>query len=83
MNAFVAHGVFPNESWKRFMKSGDRGCFDRFYLTNSIPTVTPYVTHSLAYTHLLPQVTDSLPRDDVFVILDLVDKIVTDLDKYS
>ena len=42
VNAFVAHGVFPNESWKRFMKSGDRGCFDRFYLTNSIPTVTHY-----------------------------------------
>jgi ribose-phosphate pyrophosphokinase len=66
VNAFVAHGVFPNESWRRFMKAGDRGCFDRFYLTNSIPTVT-----------------DTLPRDDVFVILDLVDTIVTDLDKYS
>jgi phosphoribosylpyrophosphate synthetase len=40
VNAFVAHGVFPNESWKRFMKAGDRGCFDKFFLTNSIPTVT-------------------------------------------
>ncbi len=38
-SAFVAHGVFPNNSWKRFLKSGDRGCFEKFYLTNSIPTV--------------------------------------------
>lgn len=54
VNAFVAHGVFPNQSWKRFMKSGDRGCFDRFYLTNSIPTVTHYLTpHSLILTHSL------------------------------
>jgi ribose-phosphate pyrophosphokinase len=66
VNAFVAHGVFPNESWRRFMKAGDRGCFTRFYLTNSIPTVT-----------------DVLPKDDVFVVLDLAQKIVEDLDEYS
>lgn len=66
VNCFVAHGVFPNESWKRFMKSGDRGCFNKFYLTNSIPTVTR-----------------TLPKDDVFHVLDLTDKVVEDLDKYS
>jgi phosphoribosylpyrophosphate synthetase len=38
-NAFVAHGVFPKDSWKRFLRAGDRECFDKFYLTNSIPTV--------------------------------------------
>jgi len=66
VSCFVAHGVFPNESWRRFLRSGDRGCFDKFYLTNSIPTVT-----------------DALPRDDVFKVLDLQQKIIDDLDKYS
>ena len=40
VSCFVAHGVFPADSWKRFLKSGDRGCFERFYLTDSIPSVT-------------------------------------------
>lgn len=66
VNAFVAHGVFPNESWRRFMKAGDRGCFEKFFLTNSIPSIT-----------------DALPKDDVFEVLDLKSKIVADLDKYS
>ena len=66
VSAFCAHGVFPNESWRRFLKSGDRNCFEKFYLTNSIPTVT-----------------DILPKDDVYVILDLTKKIVEDLDQYS
>lgn len=66
VSCFVAHGVFPKESWKRFMRNGDRGCFENFYLTNSIPTIVK-----------------SLPKDDVFQVLDLSDKIVYDLDKYS
>jgi phosphoribosylpyrophosphate synthetase len=66
VNAFVAHGVFPKDSWKRFMKAGDRGCFDKFFLTNSIPTVT-----------------DVLPKDDVFEVLDLQHKIIQDIDEYS
>lgn len=40
VSAFVAHGVFPGGSWKRFARGGDRQCFETFYLTNSIPTVT-------------------------------------------
>lgn len=48
------------------MKGAERGCFERFYLTNSIPTVT-----------------DKLPRDDVYVVLDLTKKVVDDLDLYS
>ena len=66
VSCFVAHGVFPKESWKRFLKSGDRGCFEKFYLTNSIPTVI-----------------NALPKNDVFDVIDLTDKIVHDLDKYS
>lgn len=40
VSAFVAHGVFPKESWRAFMKGGPRHCFEKFYLTNSIPTVS-------------------------------------------
>lgn len=40
VSAYVTHGVFPNESWRRFMRNGDRGCFEKFFLTDSIPTVT-------------------------------------------
>ena len=40
VSCFVAHGVFPAESWRRFMKGGDRGCFDKFFLTDSIPSIT-------------------------------------------
>jgi hypothetical protein len=47
----------------RFTRSGDRNVFERFWTTNSIPTVT-----------------DNLPKDDVFVVLDLSDKIAYDLD---
>jgi ribose-phosphate pyrophosphokinase len=40
VSAFVAHGVFPKEAWKRFARGGDRDVFDTFYVTNSIPTTT-------------------------------------------
>eukprot|EP00638_Chattonella_subsalsa_P014050 CAMPEP_0117808084 /NCGR_PEP_ID=MMETSP0948-20121206/19760_1 /TAXON_ID=44440 /ORGANISM="Chattonella subsalsa, Strain CCMP2191" /LENGTH=339 /DNA_ID=CAMNT_0005643297 /DNA_START=218 /DNA_END=1237 /DNA_ORIENTATION=- len=40
VSAFVAHAVFPKESWARFKTGGDRCCFDKFYVTNSIPTTT-------------------------------------------
>lgn len=66
VNAFVSHAVFPKESWRRFSKGGDRACFDKFWVTNSIPTVT-----------------NSLPDDGVFEVLDLMDLIITDLDHYS
>lgn len=65
-SCFVAHGVFPKESWKKFLKGGERGCFEKFYLTNSIPTVV-----------------DQLPANDVYDVIDLSDKIVSDLDIYS
>ena len=40
VSAFVAHGVFPKEAWKRFARGGDRDVFETFYVTNSIPTTT-------------------------------------------
>ena len=67
VNAFVSHAVFPSESWKRFNVGGDRACFDKFWVTNSIPTVTDK----------LPV------EDGVFEVLDLMDLIINDLDHFS
>jgi hypothetical protein len=66
VNAFVSHAVFPKESWRRFNKGGDRNCFDKFWVTNSIPTVTD----------LLPV------EDGVFEVLDLLELIVNDIDHF-
>jgi phosphoribosylpyrophosphate synthetase len=67
VSAFVSHAVFPNESWRRFNKGGDRACFDKFWVTNSIPTVTGN----------LPV------EDGVFEVLDLMDLVISDLDHFS
>jgi phosphoribosylpyrophosphate synthetase len=47
VSAYVAHGVFPNDAWKRFCRGdgdksprGDRAVFTNFWVTNSIPTTT-------------------------------------------
>lgn len=65
VSAFVSHAVFPGESWKSFARGGNRCAFERFWTTNSIPTVT-----------------NNLPKDDVFIVLDLLEKIVYDLDSH-
>ena len=62
MSAFVAHGVFPRDAWRRFARGGDRDIFSKFYVTNSIPTTT-----------------DRLPKNDVFEVIDLTDRLVGDL----
>jgi phosphoribosylpyrophosphate synthetase len=67
VNAFVSHAVFPNESYKRFDKGGDRACFDKFWVTNSIPTVT----------EKLPV------ENGVFEVLDLMELIINDIDHFS
>jgi phosphoribosylpyrophosphate synthetase len=66
VSAFVSHAVFPKESWKRFNKGGDRSVFEKFWVTNSIPTVT----------NQLPQ------EDGVFEVLDLMELIINDLDHF-
>ena len=66
VSAFVTHAVFPKQSWKRFNRGGDRSCFQKFWVTNSIPTVTD----------LLPE------EDGIFEVLDLMDQVIADLDHY-
>jgi ribose-phosphate pyrophosphokinase len=67
VSAFVTHAVFPNESWKRFNVGGDRACFDKFWVTNSIPTVTD----------------DLPVEDGIFEVLDLMELIINDLDHFQ
>jgi len=67
VNAFVSHGVFPKDSWVRFNKGGDRACFEKFWVTNSIPTVTDNLPVD----------------DGVFEVLDLMDIVINDLDHFS
>ncbi|CAF4487340.1 unnamed protein product [Rotaria sp. Silwood2] len=38
ISAFVGHGIFPNESWKKFVHSNNpKVRFDTFYVTNTYP----------------------------------------------
>mmetsp|Transcript_3648 Transcript_3648/g.4854 ORF Transcript_3648/g.4854 Transcript_3648/m.4854 type:complete len:391 (+) Transcript_3648:72-1244(+) len=67
VHAFCSHAVFPADSWKRFTIGGDRACFETFWVTNSIPTVTDK----------LPV------EDGIFQVLDLMDLIIHDVDHYS
>jgi phosphoribosylpyrophosphate synthetase len=40
ISTFVVHGVFPNGSWRKFLPDGEYGdCFEKFYVTNSIPSM--------------------------------------------
>lgn len=62
VSAFVAHGVFPKEAWKRFARGGDRDVFETFYLTNSIPTTTEKLPENDVFTviDLTAQIIDDL-----------------------
>ncbi|KAJ8601844.1 hypothetical protein CTAYLR_002644 [Chrysophaeum taylorii] len=40
VSSFVAHAVFPQDAWMRFLRGGDRDVFETFYVTNSIGTTT-------------------------------------------
>ncbi|RYY84443.1 hypothetical protein EON63_09245 [archaeon] len=51
VSVFVAHAVFPHEGWRRFVRHGDsaNSVFDKFYVTNSIPTVTDMLPRGDVY----------------------------------
>ena len=64
VSAFCTHGIFPNESWRRFATvpdnacreasaAGDRAIFEKIWLTNSNPTVVSQLPVSPALDQLL------------------------------
>ena len=63
VSAFCAHGVFPNESWRRFCKGGDRAIFHKFWITNSVPTTTDALPKDDVFEVLdiLPAIMTDLP----------------------
>jgi len=62
--AFATHGVFPNESWRRFLPDGDRNVFDKVFITNTIPGVSDDIIANNSPT---------------FQVIDLEKQVVQDL----
>lgn len=62
VSAFVTHAIFPGQSWRRFLKDGDRCIFVKFFVTDSNPHVT-----------------DQIPQDDCFTVLNLMSMVVHDI----
>lgn len=58
VSAFVVHAVFPQQSWKRFAKGGDRAIFKHFFTTDSNPSVTAQLPADDVFQvmPLLPQI---------------------------
>jgi len=63
VSVFCVHAVFPQQSWKQFAKGGK--AHDTF--------------HHFYITNSCPHVVAELPKEDVFVVLDLLPQIVADL----
>lgn len=52
VSAFATHGVFPNESWKRFEHDGGKGAahgFAHFWITDSCPKTAQAVKEHLPF----------------------------------
>jgi len=64
VDAFCTHAVFPKHSWERFLKKKEG---DRAIFRNF------YVTNTN------PNRTNELPKDDVFVVLDIISQFLKDL----
>lgn len=60
VHAFAAHAVFPNSSWQAFSRTngGSKAIFEKFFVTNSVPTVTNLLPTGDVFEvlDLLPQV---------------------------
>ncbi len=72
VSVFVSHCVFPKDAWKRFCKNPKNGHGDRNDVFEKF-----FTTNSNHF------VAKKLPTDDIYVIIDISDKIVEDLDSYS
>ncbi len=50
VSAYVTHGVFPNESWRRFTKcNGTADAFKYFWMTDSCPRTVQAVQGQAPY----------------------------------
>lgn len=64
VSAFVTHAVFPNGCWRDFCVNlnGPKAVFHKFYITNSVPTVTSSLPEDDVFeiVDLLPQIVQDL-----------------------
>lgn len=62
VSAFVTHAVFPNNCWRDFCGNGPKAIFHKFFVTNSIPTVTFNLPEDDVFEviDLLPQIITDL-----------------------
>lgn len=62
VSAFVVHAIFPNESWKKFARGGDKSIFKYFFTTDSNPQVVKHLPRGDAFEvlSLLPQILSDL-----------------------
>lgn len=62
--AFAAHAVFPNQSWQAFSRNlnGPRAVFEKFFVSNSVPTVTSQLPKEDIFEvlDLMPQILNDL-----------------------
>lgn len=62
--AFAAHAVFPNQSWQAFSRkrNGAKAAFEKFFVTNSVPTVTIQLPKDDVFEvlDLMPQILNDL-----------------------
>jgi phosphoribosylpyrophosphate synthetase len=63
VSGFVVHAVFPNGSFTRFLRGGDRAVFARFWLSSSNPAVCAQIPSGDVF-----EVLDLAPR----IVHDLV-----------
>merc|ERR1719235_1549709 len=65
VSVFVTHGVFPQESWRKFEKAG----FDKIFITDSIPeTVNAFQQHVATHGQASPfEVISLAPLLDQYV----------------
>eukprot|EP00397_Hematodinium_sp_SG-2012_P027751 GEMP01029177.1.p1 GENE.GEMP01029177.1~~GEMP01029177.1.p1 ORF type:complete len:394 (+),score=76.17 GEMP01029177.1:118-1299(+) len=40
ISCYVTHAIFPNESWRKFVKAHEEGLISHFWITDTLPTVS-------------------------------------------
>ena len=59
VSAYVTHGVFPNQSWRRFTKcNGTADAFKYFWMTDSCPRTVQAVEGQAPYEIIQPGCTN-------------------------
>jgi len=73
VSCFVTHGVFPNESWRRFLsQDGAPPLFEKVWITDSVPATVAAVTSSVE-----GGLAATLPPFEVLSLAPLIGNLIT------